>query len=340
MRKKLRGDNGPVFDHATTTNTDLFDTLPDDIVLIVLCKLSSTSSSPSDFISVLLTCKRLNKLGVNPLVLKKSCKKSLAVRAKNWCDEAHRYLKLCVKAGNTEAYYTLGMILFYCLQNRGSGASLMAKAAIRSHAPALYSLALIQFNGSGGMKNDKDLRAGVALCCRSAYLGHVDAIRELGHCLQDGYGVRKNVTEGRRLLMQANARELSNIFRLKDRHSLDYFELFESHPVNKFLAEWFGLSVNRLDEGLRMCGYKECGRPETRMNEFRKCSGCGKVNYCSRGCQAHDWRVCHKVECAPMEEWVGHAIDDVEGDEINGVDGVGDDRTVEIRDGEVDGMQI
>lgn len=207
----------------------------------------------------------------------------------------------------------------------------MAKAAIRSHAPALYSLALIQFNGSGGMKNDKDLRAGVALCCRSAYLGHVDALRELGHCLQDGYGIRKNVTEGRRLLVQANARELTNIFRLKDRHSLDYFSLFESHPVNKFLAEWFGLSVNSLDEGLRMCGYKECGRPETRMNEFRKCSGCGKVKYCSRGCQAHDWRLCHKVECAPMEEWVGHAIDDVEGV---------DDRTVEVRDGEVDGMQI
>ncbi|GJX24067.1 F-box domain, cyclin-like protein [Tanacetum coccineum] len=313
MRKKLRGNNGPVYDHAAT---DLFDTLPDDIVLVVLCKLSSTSSSPSDFIAVHLTCKRLNKLGVNPLVLKESCKKSLAVRAKNWCDGAHRYLKLCVKADNTEAYYTLGMIRFYCLQNRGSGASLMAKAAIRSHATALYSLAVIQFNGSGGIKNDKDLHAGVALCCRSAYLGHVDALRELGHCLQDGYGVRKNVTEGRRLLVQANAREITNIFRLKERHSLDYFSLFELHPVNKFLIEWFGLSVNKLDEGLRMCSYKECGRPETRKNEFRKCSGCGKVNYCSRGCQAHDWRVCHKVECAPMEEWVGHAIDDVGVDEI------------------------
>ncbi|GKF23591.1 F-box protein-like protein [Tanacetum coccineum] len=109
MRKKLRGNNGPVYDHAAT---DLFDTLPDDIVLVVLCKLSSTSSSPSDFIAVHLTCKRLNKLGVNPLVLKESCKKSLAVRAKNWCDGAHRYLKLCVKADNTEAYYTLGMVLF------------------------------------------------------------------------------------------------------------------------------------------------------------------------------------------------------------------------------------
>ena len=37
----------------------------------------------------------------------------------------------------------------------------MAKAAIASHAPALYSLAIIQFNGSGGCKKGKDLKAGV-----------------------------------------------------------------------------------------------------------------------------------------------------------------------------------
>nr|GEV57270.1 reactive intermediate deaminase A, chloroplastic [Tanacetum cinerariifolium] len=44
MRKKLNGH------HAAAT--DLFD---NDIVLVVLCKLSSTSSSPSDFIAVHLT---------------------------------------------------------------------------------------------------------------------------------------------------------------------------------------------------------------------------------------------------------------------------------------------
>lgn len=87
----------------------------------------------------------------------------------------------------------------------------MAKAAIASHAPALYSLAVIQFNGSGGSKTDKDLRAGVALCARAAFLGHVDALRELGHCLQDGYGVKKNIAEGRRFLIQANARELASV---------------------------------------------------------------------------------------------------------------------------------
>jgi hypothetical protein len=35
---------------------------------------------------------------------------------------------------------------------------------MKSHAPSLYSLAVIHFNGSGGTRNDKDLRSGVALC--------------------------------------------------------------------------------------------------------------------------------------------------------------------------------
>ena len=54
----------------------------------------------------------------------------------------------------------------------------MAKAVIASHAPALYSLAIIQFNGSGGGKKGKDLKAGVTLCARTTFLGHIDALPE------------------------------------------------------------------------------------------------------------------------------------------------------------------
>ncbi|XP_019053946.1 PREDICTED: F-box protein At1g67340-like [Nelumbo nucifera] len=154
----------------------------------------------SDFLMVCLTtlsCKRLNGLGFHPLVLSKASPIAFAVKAKNWSESSHRFLKQCADAGNIEACYTFSMIHFYCLQNRGSGASLMAKAAISSHAPALYSLAVIQFNGSGGSKNDKDLRADIALCARATFLSHIDALRELDHCLQDGYGVRQNIAEGR-----------------------------------------------------------------------------------------------------------------------------------------------
>ncbi|PPD71311.1 hypothetical protein GOBAR_DD31807 [Gossypium barbadense] len=197
----------------------------------------------------------------------------------------------------------------------------MAKAAISSHAPALYSLAVIQFNGSGGSKNDKDLRAGVALCARAAFLGHIDALRELGHCLQDGYGVRQNVAKGRRFLVQANARELATV--LSSAAAVPGCPLLsdfgcnvpapEAHPSSKFLAEWFGARGGIPGPGLRLCSHVGCGRPETRKHEFRRCSVCGAVNYCSRACQALDWKLRHKAECAPVERWLDEEGDGGEG---------------------------
>lgn len=231
----------------------------------------------------------------------------------------------------------------------------MAKAAISSHASALYSLAVIQFNGSGGSKNDKDLRAGVALCARAAFLGHVDALRELGHCLQDGYGVKQNIAEGRRFLVQANARELAIVLAANPTAVVPRSWLTcnpqrqagggggcpllsdfgcnvpapEAHPANRFLSDWFSghPDANNPGSGLRLCSHTGCGRPETRRHEFRRCSVCGKVNYCSRACQALDWKLRHKAECAPVERWAdeegeidGNGEDDIDGNE-NG-DGV------------------
>ncbi|GMH16733.1 hypothetical protein Nepgr_018574 [Nepenthes gracilis] len=348
-RKRLR------YSHKIEEKSDPFEGLPDDLVVCILSKICSSATCPSDFISVLISCKRFNRLGLNRLVLSKAGAKLFAIRAKNWSESAHRFLKQCVSAGSVEACYFLGMIRFYCLENRGSGASLMAKAAIRSHAPALYSLAVLQFNGSGGSRSDKDLRAGVAICARAAYLGHVDAIRELGHCLQDGYGVRQNIAEGRRLLVQANARELASAFPSVTlsppcpRSSVTSYSgglhlhrysnaeqqimtttlcpgsglgsgcvlwsdygcivpVPEPRPENQFLIEWFGMKGGDPGPGLRMCSHSGCGRPETRPHEFRRCSACGAVNYCSRGCQAHDWKLRHKWQCTPAEVWPNEVV--------------------------------
>ncbi|RID74492.1 hypothetical protein BRARA_B01588 [Brassica rapa] len=318
----------PRLEKNLTVNVNHIDDLPDDLVFSILRKLSSSASCPADFFNVLITCKRLNRLGLHPLVLSRAGTQTLAVTAEKWSDSAHRFLKLCVNAGNIDACYALGMIRFYCLQNPVSGASLMARAAIKSHAPALYSLSVIQFNGSGGTKSDKNLRAGVALCARSAYLGHVDALRELGHCLQDGYGVPRDVAEGRRLLIQANARELAGSLRsylsLKSGDEtlteLNGLPVQEIRPVNRFLKDWFDSGRVVLAEGLRMCSHGGCGRPESRSHEFRRCSVCGKVNYCSRGCQALDWRVKHKMECAPLDLWVGAAAIGVGDEDVDAVE--------------------
>ncbi|KAL4192440.1 hypothetical protein AMTRI_Chr06g172040 [Amborella trichopoda] len=322
---------------------DFFDVLPDDLLISILCKLSSQARSPADFMGVLLTCRRLNSLAMHSLVLSKAAPGAFSVKSSKWCESATRFMKRCADSGNVEACFTLGMIRFYCLQNRGSGASLMAKAAMVSHAPALYSLAVIQFNGSGGSKSDKDLRAGVALCARAASLGHVDALRELGHCLQDGYGVPKNIPEGRRFLVQANARELASVLSM-DPHSVDPRIRGRAHPwlaqllehrvagcpllsdfgcnvplpeaslASKFLGEWF--RERGLEGGLRMCSHASCGRAETRRHEFRRCSVCGAVNYCSRACQALDWKVRHKRECKPVEaRWLDELADEEEEEE-------------------------
>ncbi|KAG6480129.1 F-box protein At1g67340-like [Zingiber officinale] len=319
VRKRRRLATSPA-------EADYFDGLPDDLLVSVLSKLSSSAQRPSDLISALLTSKRFHALGHHPLVLSMAGSSCLSVRAKAWRDSAHRFLKRCVDCGNLEASYILGMIRFYALENRGSGASLMAKAAVGSHAAALYSLAIVQFNGSGGSKAHKDLRAGVSLCARAAFLGHVDALRELGHCLQDGYGIRRNTAAGRRLLVQANARELAAAVssswpewlekrRLADpgEYSLlsDYgcsLPAPEPHPANRFLVEWFGSRGAPASEELRLCSHRGCGRRETRRHEFRRCSVCSLANYCSRACQALDWKLSHKAECAPTVPWAAASL--------------------------------
>ncbi|KAF8762407.1 hypothetical protein HU200_009366 [Digitaria exilis] len=295
-------------------------------------------------VSGVCRCKRLNELGGHDMVFAKASPASLAVRATSWSEPAQRFLKRCADAGNLEACYILGMIRFYCLGSRSSGAALLARAAVGGHAAALYSLAVIQFNGSGGAKSDRDLRAGAALCARAAALGHVDALRELGHCLQDGYGVRRDPAEGRRLLVAANARELSLALAAAaaSRHAFASLPLSaagvaggccpllsefgwslpeaEPHAANQFMVDWWasrgtqaaaakktGAGTGDTDGDaaeLRLCSHVRCGRRETRRHEFRRCSVCGAANYCSRACQALDWKRAHKAQCVPMDRWL------------------------------------
>eukprot|EP00249_Psilotum_nudum_P025324 c29681_g1_i1 orf=102-1421(-) len=351
---------------STKASINAFDALHDDLLVSIMVAVSSTATSPADLVNSILVSKRFCAAAVHPQVLASASTAAFAVKASRWSDGAQRFLKQCAKAGNADACYILGMVCFYCLQNRIEGASMIAKAAISSHSHALHSLAVIQFNGSGGTRKDKNLKAGVSLCARAASLGHVDAMRELGHCLQDGYGVTKNVSEGRRLLLEANAREAAAAMAASPRTFLEtalqlaaqsteagcshhhlhcrfaitklqalagncaiapnnitnttmdqerqsVYRLLHGgvcsllsdfgcnvpppklHIANQFLADWFAMQSPA--SGLRLCSHANCGRPETRRLEFRRCSACGRVNYCSRACQALDWKLRHKHDC-------------------------------------------
>ncbi|KAE8813931.1 F-box protein [Hordeum vulgare] len=161
---------------------DYLDGIPDDLVLSIFSKLAASATSPSDLLSVYLTCKRLNGLGQQDMVFAKASSASLAA----WSEPVQRFLKRCADAGNLEACYILGMIRFYCLGSRSGGATLLAKAAVGGHPAALYSLAVIQFNGSGGAKSDRDMRASASLCPLASGFGRWNACVALkcsaSHC--------------------------------------------------------------------------------------------------------------------------------------------------------------
>eukprot|EP01018_Ginkgo_biloba_P026672 Gb_12109 [translate_table: standard] len=173
----------------------------------------------------------------------------------------------------------------------------MAKEAMSSHVVALHSLAVIQFNGSGSSKKDKDLEEG-ALCARATSLGQIDTMRDLGHFLQDGYGVHRNITERCRLLLKANVREAvatgganksisdvnpslgegaqrgvwegkslsQKLVRRTYCSLLSDFGynvlLVKPHIANKFLVDWFSLYPP--PPRIRLCSNENCGHPETR----------------------------------------------------------------------------
>ncbi|KAG6535449.1 F-box protein At1g67340-like [Zingiber officinale] len=304
---------------------DFFDGLPDELVVSILCKLSASAERPSDLISVLTVCKRLNRLGLDPAVLSKASADLLAVRANRWSVSSNRFLQRCADAGSPEACYMLGMILFYCLRNREGGVWLMAMAALKNHAAALFSLAVIHFNGSGKLKSDRNPKVGVLLCTRAASLCYVDAMRLLGYCFLDGHGVHRDVSEGNDYLLLANAREFSAFLHYSPssplRHTrrlrslsegLDLWRTTpppEPHPANRFLVEWFATrSGDENGEGLGTCSNGGCGRPETRRHEFSMCSACGLARYCSRACQATHWKYSHKAECTPINQWLDAGI--------------------------------
>ncbi|CAM8990337.1 unnamed protein product [Rhodiola kirilowii] len=164
LRKKLRL-HGSQPDTSSSPHPDLLSDLPDDVLMLILTRLSASASSPLDLLSVSVTCKRMNKLSMSPAVLRELSGESMAVKASHWSESFHRFLRRSVKSGNLG--FVPSRIQFYCLGHHASGSSLMAKAAMMNHAPSLFSLAVIHFNASGKSKDKKDLEAGVALLCPS-----------------------------------------------------------------------------------------------------------------------------------------------------------------------------
>jgi TPR repeat protein len=99
--------------------------------------------------------------------------------------------------------------MFYCINLRADGIAKISLAAAGGHKDAIYAMAVIMFNGSGGGEESRDIYGATHLCAQAASLGHVIALRELGLCMNDGYGIQRSTIEGRRLVDLARAREMA-----------------------------------------------------------------------------------------------------------------------------------
>lgn len=70
------------------------------------------------------------------------------------------------------------------------------------------------------------------------------------------------------------------------RASAQGLEVPEAESATGFMVNWFKKASRGVpggSPGLRLCSHEHCGRVETRRHEFRRCSACGSVNYCSTG---------------------------------------------------------
>lgn len=295
--------------------------------------------------------------------------------AENWTEGASAFAEAAVDAGSVFAAFLVGSVDFYCRDarretpelaaaGRTRGASLLARAAVAGSPDAHHTLAIMHFNGSGGKRKDKDPETGAAFCARGNILfGSANAKRELGHCLQDGFGVEQDVPLGRKLLAEAAAADVATPAmdaavvaatvaaaaaeeRLRKRNDINTLNAAvaaaaevsaaakhaaEQHltapPVARFLLDWYDPNVcgNVLQPGTHACSHPLCGRVETRRHEFRRCSCCGRTRYCSRSCQSLDWRLQHKFACLPLLELYGWIESDTESQDTAQVHGGGDD---------------
>jgi hypothetical protein len=55
--------------------------------------------------------------------------------------------------------------------------------------------------------------------------------------------------------------------------------------------------------GRRRCSYKSCEQrtSSSDSDKLSVCGGCRAVRYCSRACQAADWRAGHRALCRPLK---------------------------------------
>ncbi|CAI5947376.1 unnamed protein product [Closterium sp. NIES-65] len=251
VQRPVAGDG---CDSATTRRTCHFDHVPDELVAEIARCVFAKAQSAADVAGMLVTCRRFSS--VCHLAASWSLRASAAIEmllpadAARWTAAAQRLLLSAAAEGNLEAIYVVGMISFYCLNNHWAGAKLLAQAAEAGHGAAMYSLAIINFHGSGGAADDANPEVGVELSWRAARLGFLPALQELGHCFLDGW-MKKQLPAEYAMTHQAlteDDQEVLNVMDLRLELNEDFDHLLFSRKIDQ-LAEGAGVGGGADHEG-------------------------------------------------------------------------------------------
>jgi hypothetical protein len=138
-----------------------------------------------------------------------------------------------------------------------------------------------------------------------------DLIRSLGLTIfSDFNGRRSGVKDWDPEVFAGVVDRLDNFFVWNDLHwQLDKVELLQrtkewNEALEKYCDDMALTGVERKAVVLRHtasscapCSNPSCEKWETEAKEFKSCSACKGVAYCSRDCQKKDWKAQHKAAC-------------------------------------------
>ena len=170
------------------------DTLPSEIIVEILKRVSATGASPADLCSPSCVSNLFNAAANDADVLRCASPAVMAIRGV-WRPEPFRFLDKLWRSGSDDALYMAGMIRFYVTMEWGIGGEMLARLAQRNHGPALYqcAVALINSSGGSGMKLDACPEGANELLFRAMMLGYIPAGFELGLRMMKGRGLTRGV---------------------------------------------------------------------------------------------------------------------------------------------------
>lgn len=67
------------------------------------------------------------------------------------------------------------------------------------------------------------------------------------------------------------------------------------------VQEWLRSTSDDMPK--RRCDHPECGKVENYLGQWRRCTGCFEVYYCSEECQKKHWTDAHKAPCKEAKRW-------------------------------------